>query len=266
MQPPWQKANPTSAWRTEVRSAVQRLRNELNLLTQEQRAHPAAGLAEQALSAALDAANAPRTLAGWWSGDQVERAWRAVKEARADLVLVQDDVVAQGRIVSVTPTLRTRASTVATPAAASTPIQQHQEVIAANAASDQEFAAARQLRNALWILTAILVVFVAIALILDVDHRSIILVGGLAGAFTGILPLASATKLLTPYSVTLVQVLIKIPAGAIAALLGVYFLAGSVGALAPATGATAYFYAVLFGLSQQALTGLADNQVKKLAA
>jgi hypothetical protein len=262
---PGRGSNPTSAWRTEVRAARQRLLDEIQQLTPAQLAEQPVVLARAALERARAAVDEPRSPWKWWTGDQVERSWRSVKEAQANLVLVALDMPARTRIAAAVPWVPS-ASGWALPGALGGNAQAlHRTIVAAHSAADQSFIAARQLRNILWLTTVILATLAGIALILDSSHRGVILLGGLAGALTGILPLSNATKLTGPYGITAVQVLLKVPAGAIAALLGVYLLANSVGTLPAASGRTQYFYAVLFGLSQQALTSIADSQAKGLA-
>src|SRR5207253_8461272 len=109
------------------------------------------------------------------------------------------------------------------------PDKRFQAIVTRQAQSDQYFVTVRQLRNVLWLTTGILLTIAFIALIIDDTHRIYMLIGGAAGALTGILPLTSSTKLARPYGITVVQILLKIPAGAIAALLGVYFLSAAVG-------------------------------------
>jgi hypothetical protein len=257
-------ANPTSAWRTEVRTAIQRLSDEFALLSPAEQANLRAEQAHAALERASSAVAEPPSLRKWWSGDQVERAWRAVKDAQTNLVLVQSDSTARLRTATVIPAVRSNGSWVA-PTPTTNVAALYRTIVAKHSEADQYFVATRQLRNVLWLTTIVLTGLACVALIIDSGHRPYILVGGLAGALTGILPLASSIKLTGPYGVTLAQILLKIPAGAIAALLGIYFLAGGVGSLPAAMGRTAYFYAVLFGLSQQALTSIADSQAKSLA-
>jgi hypothetical protein len=229
-------SSPTSAWRTEVLLEVQGLEAEIERLTGSTKSSASVSQAREALARAKAAATEKRSPVAWWSGDQIERAWRAVQQAREDLQRAQGDHAR----------LRT--------------LEEH------HFASNATRRSTRQLRNLLWILTAVLTVAAAIALGVDADHRTVILIGALAGALTGVLPLTSSTKLTGPYGVTSVQALLKIPAGAAAALLGVYLLGGGgIGPLGPAIGANATFYAVVFGLSQQALTSIADRQAESLA-
>jgi hypothetical protein len=61
------------------------------------------------------------------------------------------------------------------------------------------------------------------------------------------------------------QALLKIPAGAAAALLGIVLVhSGAISGL-HAEGSALDAYAVIFGLSQQALTQVVDGAAKKLA-
>jgi hypothetical protein len=90
------------------------------------------------------------------------------------------------------------------------------------------------------------------------------LVGVVAGMLTTALAWRSLTHLSGPYSVSTAQALLKVSAGAAAALVGVVLVrSGIISGLKP-DATTAYGYAVVFGFSQQAFTQVVDSAAKNL--
>ena len=91
-------------------------------------------------------------------------------------------------------------------------------------------------------------------------------VGAGAGMLTTALAWRSLTQLSGPYAIDTAQALLKVPAGAVAALLGVILVRSRVVSGVSVDASTAYGYAVLFGVSQQALTQVVDNAAKKIGS
>jgi hypothetical protein len=89
-------------------------------------------------------------------------------------------------------------------------------------------------------------------------------VGAGAGMLTTALAWRNLTHLSGPFAINTTQALLKIPAGAASALLGVILVKSGVISGLNVTGSVAYGYAVIFGLSQQALTQAVDNAAKKI--
>lgn len=86
----------------------------------------------------------------------------------------------------------------------------------------------------------------------------------LAGMLTTALAWRSLTHLTGPLSVNTAQALLKIAAGAASALLGVLLVRSGMITGLTVNSSSADGYALVFGLSQQALTQVVDNAAKKL--
>lgn len=145
-----------TAWRTEVRIAVQRLREELELLSPTTRGSPRAKVVEGALGRATEAVEQAPSVATWWSGDQVERAWRAVKDTQANLVWLADDEPTSTRVANAL--LSSRGQRAAPPLGLSgmKRDERYRVIVSRQNDSDQYFVSVRQLRNVLWFTTALL--------------------------------------------------------------------------------------------------------------
>jgi hypothetical protein len=89
-------------------------------------------------------------------------------------------------------------------------------------------------------------------------------IGAVAGLLTTALAWRTLTHLPGPFAVSTAQAALKVPAGAAAALLGVVLVRSGILSGLSVGPSTADGYAVVFGLSQQALTQVVDNAAKKL--
>jgi hypothetical protein len=196
--------------------------------------------------------------------------------AREGLILIQDEPTLRAQV----PYVRSLASPDAPPTVAKSldagidggslsradmlqVMRQH------HISTDIQHGQLRQLRNRiLGVTTLLLAVLTGAAIVCWrfglVDLLTVMGVGALAGTVTSVLPLARARTPSGPYGVAGAQILLKAPAGAAAAFLGVLLLRKGLGSLNAATGDAALFYAVVFGLAQQTLTQLVDGQAAKL--
>lgn len=265
----------SSSWRTVVLGQAQRLQNDLALVPAANRKGPEHAQTLAALERGRAAARQPTTPARWWSGALVEEAWGSLQAAREALVLIQDESVLRAQL----PYLRELSNSnlrgevesfiggaTINRAVLRQVFQQHHVGI------DIQQESVRRLRNLILgmtlLLTAVLTAAVVTSALVS-DHMFlpvlvIVVIGGVAGTLTTVLPLSTAPKAIGPYAVTGAQALLKVPAGAAAALLGVLLLRHGLGGFSPAKGDAAIFYAVLFGFSQQLLTRLVDTQAEEL--
>jgi hypothetical protein len=91
-------------------------------------------------------------------------------------------------------------------------------------------------------------------------------IGALAGSRWMVAPLSASARSAGPYGVVSMQIALKVPDGALTSLLAVLLLRVGAAGLSPATGDTAFTYAVLFGFSQQAFTRLIDQQARSVTS
>jgi hypothetical protein len=98
------------------------------------------------------------------------------------------------------------------------------------------------------------------------DVFAVALAGMLGGLLSVVIPLATGERIKTPYRVFNQQLLLKTLAGAASALAGVLLIESEVIALVPLkSSATVIGYAVVFGFSQQIVTGAVDRRANSLA-
>ncbi len=97
------------------------------------------------------------------------------------------------------------------------------------------------------------------------DVFKVELIGAMAGLLGGLLALVKMTRLPEPYSLPTAQILLKAPAGATTALVGVLLLqSGALVGFSPQPGSQMLAYSALFGFSQQLLTSLVDRKAASL--
>ncbi len=97
------------------------------------------------------------------------------------------------------------------------------------------------------------------------DVFGIELAGMLGGILSVVIPLATGERIKTPYRVFNHQMLLKVLAGAATGLAGVALVdSGFVSVLTVTSSTTIIGYAIFFGFSQQALTGVIDRRADKL--
>lgn len=99
-----------------------------------------------------------------------------------------------------------------------------------------------------------------------VDVFVIELAGMLGGILSVVIPLATGERIKTPYRVFNHQMLLKVMAGAATALAGIILIeSGIVSGIELHSPSEILGYAVFFGFSQQALTGVIDRRATSLA-
>lgn len=256
------------AWRSLVERQVQRLEDELGTVSPTtEKEVQAVERIRASLNRARQVLAVPSTLVSWWSGRLVEAAWDAFDRARQDLILVEDGDLFKAEtpyFAGLAARAGTHASTTWDPASSADRAAARQVVRASHIANSESHERIRQFRNFLLILTVITAMVTVIATIVDSGDRAVIAVGALAGAVATVLPLSTATALPGPYNLTVVQAVLRIPTGCVAAVLSVVLLRNGLAGLSAATGNTALFYAGLFGFSQTALLKLLDTQANNL--
>lgn len=97
------------------------------------------------------------------------------------------------------------------------------------------------------------------------DAFAVELAGMLGGILSVVIPLATGERIKTPYRVFNHQLLLKVIAGAGAALAGIILIQSAFTATITLNSTAAIIgYAVFFGFSQQALTGIIDRRANEL--
>jgi hypothetical protein len=277
----------SSNWRSVVLRQAERLTDELALLTPEELSEARPAVAEQvrhhvraARAIALARPRIWERLRDWWTGNSVETAWNHLQTAREDLFLVEpsDQVRAQ------LPALQRRMAKVSPDPVHDPQLNAIKKIAAGDGDLSPEersqiegahehvrvlednHTEARQFRNNLVMLTAGLTIG-AIALAAITTHGfRYLLVGAGAGLLTTALAWRGLTQLSGPYAVNTAQAALKVPAGAAAAVLGVILVKSGIISGLNVNSSVAYGYAVVFGLSQQALTQVVDNAAKKIGS
>jgi len=102
---------------------------------------------------------------------------------------------------------------------------------------------------------------------LPVQNDDVILIeflGAIAAALAGAVALRRLSGTTTPYGIPLALILLKLPTGALTAVLGLLFIRGDFvpGLTALDSSAQIIAWAIVFGFSQQLLTRLVDNQAQ----
>ena len=277
----------SSHWRSDVLRQAARLTDELNALPPDQlEAAPAAVVQhvrdhiETARTIALTEPNLAKRVLDWWTGNSVETAWNHLQTAREDLFLVEPAAQVRSQL----PALQRRMARISPDPAHDPQV----EAIKAIAAGDGELTGdarrqlkgahehvriveddhseARSFRNNLLLLTLGLTV-AALPLAAVTTHGfKYVLVGAGAGLLTTALAWRGLAHLDGPFAVNTAQAALKVPAGAMSAILGVILVRSGLISGLKVDASTAYGYAVIFGLSQQALTQVVDSAAKKIAS
>jgi len=272
----WQlrlSARFSSSWRTTVINQAGRLRTQLALVPDGQKNDERYSLVREAIDKAEEMAKEPAYLGQWLSGELVERAWANLQTAQELLVYLQDEATLRARLPYLLslatghPGSDELADSIRGCLHSGTINRDvlYQVLQQYNVTVGMQHGNVRQFRNRILALGASLILALGIgAAFVSDDLRIVMGIGGLAGIVTTVLPLSKARTPSGPYGVAGAQALLKVPAGAATALLGVLLLQTGFGGLKPATGATAQFYAVLFGFSQQTFTRVVDRQASSI--
>jgi hypothetical protein len=222
---------------------------------------------------ARDAAEEPSSLFKWWTGELIERGWFSLQAAHEDLLIVQLDEVVLTQVpylVSIcqglpngydlSKNIKKSSSEEIDRQVLRQILRQH------NVNVDMSHQAVRQFRNRILAISALLMIVLSVAAyFVGPTLREVMGIGALAGAATSVLPLVGAQKPTGPYGIAGAQAVLKIPAGALSALLAAIVLQNGLITPNGPTSGQIFVYAVVFGFSQQALTGLVDKQAGAVA-
>jgi hypothetical protein len=241
-----------------------------------------------------------REAKSWWTGSDVDEAWRAVHRASQALLMVEDDAVVKSQLAGMAAAVVTALSpgdirekgylkTVAQLAVPSVDVisqQDRDQLRAIRADCDSSFDAAhgdaRTYRNTLVQLGAFLaIVLVVVALIAagDKGFRSVFagsgaapgswyvfeleLIASLAGLTSAVLALRSYTGFQFTYGLPFVQAWLKGGAGAATGLMGVLLVqSGVISSLKPQSGGGVLATAIIFGSAQYLFTRLVDQHAQ----
>jgi hypothetical protein len=276
-----------SSWRSTVLRQAQRLSDELEAMPEETRSEASSTLIEQARqhivaarAIAKDTSCGWERVRNWWTGSSVETAWNHLQTAREDLMLVAPTASVRASL----PSLQRRLAAAARDPAHDPMLNSVKDIAAApgDLTADQrgairaahehvrftedDHSEARLFRNNLLLWTGGLTIVAFVLAFIPSSGFAYLAVGAGAGMLTTALAWRNLTQLSGPFSINTAQALLKVPAGATAALLGVILVRSGVVSGLTVTGSTAYGYAVIFGLSKQALTQVVDSAAKKLAS
>lgn len=267
--------DPFRVWSTTWRSGViiQTLRLERELGAAQNAVADQRAEVRAAIDAAKESACRRVGPLQWWTGSEIETAWSNLQAAQELLIGLQSDSELAARL----PYLQSVTAGRPIGSKLSDQIAAHpdgkgidRDIVREaqaehNVDVDIQHQSIRQFRNRILGVTVLLAIGLASAtLAVSNELRVVMGIGALAGLLTTVLTLTNAKTPSGPYGVAGVQAMLKVPAGAATALLAVLLLRNGAGALKPATGSNAWFYAVIFGFSQQAFTQLVDNQAKNL--
>lgn len=275
----------SSNWRSGVLRQADRLTDELGALPPDDVAAAPQPVVEQvrnhieaARAIALGESKLWERLRDWWTGNGVETACNHLQTAREDLFLVEPAAQVRAQLpglqrrmvkVSPDPAHDPQLDAIKKVAARDGDLspEDRQQIKAAHEhvrVAEDDHSEARAFRNNLFMLALGLgIAAVAIAGITTNGFRYL-LVGAGAGLLTTALAWRSLTYLTGPFAVNTAQATLKVPAGAVAAILGVILVRSGIISGLNVSDSTAYGYAVVFGLSQQALTQVVDNAAKKI--
>jgi hypothetical protein len=236
----------------------------------------------------------------WWSGSEVDEAWRALHRASQALLMVADDAVVKSQLAGMAADVVTALSPgdirekgylktveqLAVPSVEVISQQDRDQLRAIRADCDNSFDAAhadaRTYRNTLVQLGAFLaIVLVVVALIAagDTSFRSVFsgsraavgpwyvfeleLIASLAGLTSAVLALRSYTGFQFTYGLPFVQAWLKGGAGAATGLMGVLLVqSGVISSLKAQSGAGVLATAIIFGSAQYLFTRLVDQHAQ----
>lgn len=297
-----QRRPPRSVWRERARSRLADLRVQLDELPQDRQSDGQCRDARRQLKEALEIIDTPPRLRGMWNGVDVEATWVRIHSIDAAVIrlaeprlvkaklpgIVADGVELLGTDNARVVALRDYADKPEWDGHARETIAH--SVKAVYEASDSESVRLRSFRNLLFGATLTLALIAIGLAFVDVAGQSALglsaamtpsavlgtpgannivvveVLGLVSASLVGALSLRRMQGTSAAYSVPMATLLLKLPAGALAAAAGLLMIkAGVVGpALSASSSAHVMGYALLLGASQQSITGLVDRQAQKL--
>jgi hypothetical protein len=312
-----------ASWVAAVRTTADNLEGELRRVLQDEPKLTASGrpladydIIEQAIKQARFYADRPsqipvegrnrwirrlwREAKSWWTGFEVDEAWRALHRASQALLMVEDDAVVKAQLGGMAAAVVTALSAgdirdkgylqtleqLAVPSVEVITQKDRDQLRAIRSDCDSSFDAAhgdaRTYRNTLIQVGAFLaVVLIAVAIIAAGDRgfRSVFsgsgavpgpwyvfeleLIASLAGLTSAVLALRSYTGFQFTYGLPFVQAWLKGGAGAATGLMGVLLVqSGVISSLKPQTGGGVLATAIIFGSTQYLFTRLVDQHAQ----
>ncbi len=275
----------SSNWRSDVLRQAQRLTDELDAMPPSAIAQAPPALVNQAhdrigaaRAIAEDSSRFWVTLRNWWTGNAIETAWDHLQTAREMMLRFAPAADVRAAL----PNLLRRLVAVASDPAhdpqvdalkaicvgtgdlsadqRSTIVAVHEHVRFA----EDDHSEARGFRNNLFLWTVGLAIGAGVLALTSRQGGRYLVIGAVAGMLTTALAWRSLTHLTGPFSVNTAQALLKIAAGAASALLGVLVIRSGIISGLSVNSSSADGYALVFGVSQQALTQVVDNAARKL--
>lgn len=282
-----------SWWRTVAQEECERLRLGFKSYSDESPeavVHKGLGLQALGHNCGCYSKDVPlrNRLGHWWSGTDYERVWGQLYRAGEEFVLCEKEDSLRCRLPSLRAAVDThlhgeeaecyKKALVFSKDKDLDRYAVHAAVAAVNGALSAAFRALRNYRNLLMLGVGLLTAVAIGAGVWQVlgpgplsllpqgtDVFEVELLGAVGGALTGVFGFYRQKGSQETYSLPLVQGLLKIPAGAVTALVGVLVMqAGILGIVSAQEGAKVLGYATLFGMSQQGVTRLIDRRANEL--
>lgn len=287
---------PLSVWREVVRGRLADLHVDLDGLPVDCREDPRYLDAQRRLREAVEIVDAPCTLRSLFNGAAVEAAWLRVHAVDVTVVRLATPGVVRARLPEIVSTGKELLGDSHESVVALRDILGHSKwtehdrealahsVKAVYAASDSESIRLRSFRNILLGSTAVLALLAICfgvvgacrpetfglvttgAAMSRTDIAIAELLGLVSASLVGAVAIRRMRGTSTAYAVPMASLLLKLPAGALTAVAGLLMVkAGIAGdGVNVTTSAHVVGYSLLFGASQQGITGMVDRQAQSL--
>lgn len=287
---------PASVWREVAGGRLADLRVELDRIPAAGRNHPGYLDARRRLEEATRIVDAPRGLRSLLNGAAVEAAWLRIHAVDVAIVRLAAPDAVRARLPEIVATGKELLGEGHESVTTIREVMGHTEwagqdrealahsVKAVHAASDSENVRLRSFRNILLGATAVLSLL-AVCVAVVGAHRSDTfglvtsgtslsgadiaiaeLLGLVSASLVGALAIRKMKGTSTAYAVPMASLLLKLPTGALTAVAGLLMVkAGIAGnGVSLTTSAHVVGYSLLFGASQQGITGMVDRQAQSL--
>lgn len=290
------RPRPASVWREVAGGRLADLRVELDRIPADSRGDPGYLDARSRLEEANRIVDAPRGLRGLLNGAAVEAAWLRIHAVDVAVIRLATPDVVRARLPEIVTTGKEllgeshdSVTTIREIMGRAEWTDHDREALAHNvkavhAASDSENMRLRSFRNILLGATAVLALL-AVCVAVVGAHRSDTfglvtsgtslsgadiaiaeLLGLVSASLVGALAIRKMKGTSTAYAVPMASLLLKLPTGALTAVAGLLMVkAGIAGnGVSLTTSAHVVGYSLLFGASQQGITGMVDRQAQSL--
>lgn len=287
---------PLSVWREVARGRLADLEVDLDELAAEHGDDPRYLDARRRLVEAIQIVNAPRTVRGLLNGAAVEATWLRIHAVDIAVIRLATPGVVRARLPEIVATGKELIGDTDPSVVAIREILGHskwtehdREVLAhsaraVHAASDSESMRLRSFRNILLGATAVLgllAICFGVVGAFRPDTFGLVttgtstpradvaiaeLLGLVSASLVGAVAIRRMKGTSTAYAVPMASLLLKLPTGALTAVAGLLMVkAGIAGdGVSVTTSAHVVGYSLLFGASQQGITGMVDRQAQSL--